>query len=137
MSHTCKPKRNPLLVSLLKAYEDHGNIIIGTDFDDTIFPFNTDEDNVLRCKKTVLLLSKVKNYATICLNSVADAQSLVYKEHIMELYGIPPSYVNESPVKKWGECTKPYFNIYLDDKAGLNEALEVLEEFYEQLKTKL
>lgn len=130
----CEPKQNPLLTSLLKAYDEHANVIVGVDFDDTIFPFSGGEDNKNRCDSVVNLLIKLKDDITICLFSVADKQSLIYKAHIMDLYDIKPDYVNESPVKKWGDCTKPYFNIQLDDKAGLNESLEVLEQFYKQIK---
>jgi hypothetical protein len=121
--------RDILLNQLLDVYEKHGNIIIGVDFDDTIFPFNKSKGNITRCAEVVALLKKVKSKAIICLFSVADAQSLVYKEHIMDLYGIKPQYVNESPMKNWGECNKPYFNIQMDDKAGLNETIRVLEDF--------
>lgn len=40
------------------------------------------------------------------------------KEH-----GYEPDYVNESPVMK---TIKPYYNILLDDRAGLNEAYNIL-----------
>ena len=119
--------------TLIKIYEEHNSIIIGVDFDDTIFAFNEIEYIENRCKRVVELLLSLKMNITICLFSVADEQSLIYKTHIMELYGIKPQYINESPVKKWGECNKPYFNILLDDKAGLNEAIEILTEFKENL----
>jgi len=123
--------RDKVLLEQLKAvYEKHGNIIIGVDFDDTVFPFNRSDANIIRCAEVVKILKKVKSISTICLFSVADAQSLVYKEHIMDLYGIKPQYVNESPMQNWGKCTKPYFNIQLDDKAGLNATLATLTEFY-------
>ena len=119
-----------LLNQLIKAYKQHGKIIVGVDFDDTVFPFNKDEENVNRCARVVELLKINRDIITICLFSVADKQSLIYKEHIMDLYGIKPDYINESPIVKWGVCNKPYFNIQLDDKAGLNEALETIREFF-------
>ena len=118
-----------LLNQLISVYEKHGKIIIGLDFDDTIFPFNKSVANINRCNDVVETVKAIKEAAIICLWSVADAQTLVYKAHIMELYGIKPDYVNESPVVKWGPCNKPYFNIQLDDKAGLNETLETLTNF--------
>ena len=122
-----------LLEQLLAVYEKHGKIIVGVDFDDTVFPFNKNEANAKRCNEVVKLLKKLKDrgMAIICLFSVADAQSLVYKEHIMDLYGIKPDYINESPMQNWGKCTKPYFNIQLDDKAGLNATLATITEFYQ------
>ena len=116
-----------LLNQLIDVYEKNGNIIIGLDFDDTIFPFNQSKVNIERCADVVKTVKSIKEVVTICLFSVASPQTLVYKAHIMDLYGIKPDYINESPIKKWGECNKPYFNIQLDDKAGLNEALETLK----------
>lgn len=118
---------------LIEAFKKHKNIIIGVDFDDTIFPFDKSDYVVDRCKLVVKLLQELKEVSTICLFSVADKQSLVYKEHIMDLYGIKPMFINESLIKKWGECNKPYFNILLDDKAGLNEAIEILKEFKQEI----
>src|SRR3990167_905069 len=37
--------------------------------------------------------------------------------------------INETPIKlPYDKSNKPYCNIYLDDRAGLNEALVILEE---------
>lgn len=118
-----------LLNQLIEVYEKHGKIIIGVDFDDTVFPFNKSVANINRCNEVVEIVRDLKPYSIICLWSVADAQSLIYKEHIMDLYGIKPDYVNDSPLNKWGESKKVYFNIQLDDKAGLNETLQVLKNF--------
>ncbi len=118
-----------LLNQLIDVYEKHGKIIIGVDFDDTVFPFNKSVANINRCNEVVEILRELKPYSIICLWSVADAQSLVYKEHIMDLYGIKPDHVNDSPLNKWGESKKVYFNIQLDDKAGLNETIQVLKNF--------
>lgn len=114
---------------LLKTFSAHNKIIIGVDFDDTIFPFTNLKLIEDRSKVIIDLLRKVKPYSVICLYSVSDEQSLKYKEHIMKLYGIKPDYVNESPIKEWGDNVKPYFNLLLDDKAGLNEAIKILQEF--------
>ena len=122
-----------LLEQLIKAHKNHGKIIVGVDFDDTVFPFNEGEANKERCERVVNILKRVRPDIIICLFSVASKQSLIYKAHIMELYGIKPDYVNESPVVKWGVCNKPYFNIQMDDKAGLNETILVMEGFGQYL----
>ena len=113
---------------LLKVLKDYGTIIVGVDFDDTVFPLNDTIYIRTRCNKVVTLLKELKDKITICLYSVAGDQSLKYKKYIMETLGIKPAYINESPIKLGNEV-KPYFNILLDDKAGLNEAIEILTEF--------
>jgi|TARA_R110000772_G_scaffold68118_4_gene150906 hypothetical protein len=115
---------------LLKVYKEHGKIIVGLDFDDTIFPLS--EGSVDLCKKVKILITECQMYSTICLYTIADEQSLKYKLEILKLWGIRVDFVNESPIKL-GNNAKPYFNILLDDKAGLNESYETLSQFNEKL----
>lgn len=124
---------NILLNKLVTAHEQHGSLIVGVDFDDTIFPFSKNEETVKRCRSVVNLLLSLKTQLgdnlILCLYSVADEQSLVYKEHIMDLYGLKPAYINEGPLDfKWGS-KKPFFNILLDDKTGLNDSIKTLRNF--------
>ena len=122
-----------LLQKISKAYSTHNSLIIGVDFDDTIFPYNKTQENIDRCDRVVLLLQSLKKSMgtdlILCLYSVADEQALVYKEHIMECYGLKPHFINEGPMDKKWNSKKPFFNILLDDKAGLNDTIEVLQEF--------
>lgn len=111
---------------LIDLYIQGKKPLIAVDFDDTIFPFTVDDT---RCKVVRELLFEIKGRIDIILFSVADSQSLVYKAYIMEQWGIEPNYINESPIKHWGDSVKPYYNLLLDDKAGLNEAIQILTEF--------
>ena len=113
---------------LLEVLKFHNTIIVGVDFDDTVFPLNDTIYIRTRCSKVVSLLKELKYKITICLYTVSDNQSLKYKKYLMETLGIKADYVNESPIKL-GNGGKPYFNILLDDKAGLNETIEILTEF--------
>lgn len=113
---------------LLEVLEFHNTIIVGVDFDDTIFPLSNNNYIIERCVKVVELIKSLKDKITICLYTVADNQTITYKTALMRGWGISPAYVNESPIKL-GNGDKPYFNILLDDKAGLNEVIEILTEF--------
>jgi len=119
---------------LLFTYNKYNKIIVGVDFDDTIFPYNKSKYNEDRCKRVREILVKLQDYIILCLFTVADEQSLVYKTEIMKLYGLDAKYINSSPIENWGKCRKPYFNILLDDKAGLNETINNLEELYKEIK---
>jgi len=122
-------------LKLIKAYKQHKTIIVGLDFDDTIFPLTKTSRVQDRCGDVLGLIIEIKDLITICLYSVGSNQELIYKEHIMDLRGIKPEYINESPVKI-GNGGKPYFNILLDDKAGLNESIEILKEFKNNINLK-
>lgn len=132
---------NILLSKLITAYSKHNSLIVGVDFDDTIFPFSKSEENVERCRRVVNLLLSLKQEMgvdlVLCLYSVADAQSLVYKEHIMDLYGLKPQYINEGPIDSHWGSKKPFFNILLDDKTGLNDSMKTLEAFKEYVKERV
>ena len=118
---------------LLDVYRNHGNIIIGVDFDDTIFPYTHSVNAHVQCLNTRELLQKLQPYATFCLWTVADNESLHYKQFITNIhYKLGFEYFNESPVT-FGGSRKPYFNILLDDKAGLNEAISILQEFLQEV----
>jgi hypothetical protein len=121
---------------LLDVYEAHGKIIVGVDFDDTIFPMvDGREETEVRARWLRETLRQLLEGGAIvlCLYTVADPQSMIYKEALMDEWKIPPHWVNNSPVSPRGKCNKPFFNILLDDKAGLNEAVEVLKEFHAHL----
>lgn len=118
---------NPLdLERLYEVYKKHGKIIIGVDFDDTIFALDPRREKM--CEAVRTLLKQCSKYAKICLYTVADKHSLKYKVKLMEFWGISPDFVNESPIKL-GDGSKPYFNVLLDDKAGLTESYELLNKF--------
>ncbi len=115
-----------LINKLINIYDTHGNIVVGVDFDDTIFSSVEATEKI--CDRTVEVLIEAQPYIVVCLYSVADKQSLRYKEEIMKCMGIEPEYINKSPLDIEG-ISKPFFNLLLDDKAGLSEALDVLEGF--------
>lgn len=115
---------------LKEVYKEYSTIIVGVDFDDTLFALNDVYKDTSKAIRQLLL--EAKPIITLCLYTVADDQSLKYKIALMEEWGIAPDYVNESPVKL-GNGDKPFFNILLDDKAGLIESFELLREFNEKL----
>lgn len=111
---------------LMEAFNRHGKIVIGVDFDDTFFT-NVPELQK-RCENVRSLLKEAMPFATICLWTVADPRSLDYKVEIMRLYGIPTQHPNSSPVE-YPQSRKPYFNLLLDDNAGLRSAMGDLRTF--------
>lgn len=116
----------PRLWKLFNSYREHKKIIIGVDFDDTLFPLDDRWEKLCQLVRSELRATGSK--ATICLYTVADNQSIRYKLELMRLWGIPADYVNKSPIKL-GNGEKPFFNLLLDDKAGLQESLSLLIEF--------
>lgn len=116
---------------LVKCYEEHGKITVGLDFDDTIYPLRDHPFVVKRCAQVRSLIEAVRDKVTLCLWTVAADWSQKYKVTITEeLYGIKLDYVNESPLYEDPTVRKPFFNIVLDDNAGLDDAMAILAEFH-------
>ncbi len=130
-----------LLNKLIKAYSEHGNIVIGVDFDDTIFPYTQYGDTVAnaasseRAKRVRDLLIDLKPYSIQCLWTVANEWSLIYKKFICQnYYKMYFDYYNESPITPDPTVRKPHFNVLLDDCAGLDSVIETLREFLKYVK---
>lgn len=106
----------------------HGSLFIAFDFDNTIFDYhNSGRD----CHDVIDLLRRCsgssRNHTMILLTSNEDEEKLAFMRYYCRHFGIRIDYVNENPIVCRG-CRKPYYNILLDDRAGLQEACEVLTE---------
>ena len=117
-----------LLNKLSNVYQKNNKIIIAYDFDDTIAPTYMSKD----CSQVIELLQKMRPYADfICFTSNENLDKV--KEYIKE-NNIPCDCLNGNVpymLSKYGNMRKVYFNILLDDKAGLGQAYRILHTFYD------
>jgi hypothetical protein len=128
--------REKLVSRLLNEWIKHGKIIIACDFDDTIRPwkdFSTAEDSeeVMASLRNACSLG-----ATIVINTATTPnrypQILSYCEQ--KNLVVEPE-INKNPVElPYGNHGKVYANIFIDDRAGLTEALEILDEAARRLR---
>lgn len=106
---------------LIADYRKYKNLYIAFDFDNTVFDYHKIGDTFPKLEKLLRYL-KIKGFNLILFtgNEGNKLQEIVSycKEH-----GYEPNFVNECPVM---ETKKPYYNILLDDRAGLNEAYQIL-----------
>lgn len=123
--------KEKLLAKLKHAYITYGKIVIGVDFDDTIFPYSDQSiDAHQACREVRSLVDSTRQYATICLWTVSNEWSMIYKKFICEEhFGMSFDHYNESPIFSGEDVRKPHFNLLLDDCSGLGESVEVLKEF--------
>jgi hypothetical protein len=116
---------------LLREYEEHGNLVVAFDFDDTLFDLHgagIDTSDVIELAKECNKLN-----LTVCLwTAVGEWNAIHYKTALCEYMGIKLDYVNESPLLK--NSKKPFFSILLDDRAGLESSYKVLQEVINQIK---
>lgn len=116
---------------LKDEYDKYGNLIIGFDFDNTIFDYHArggDYSNIIKLLQTCKELN-----LTLCLYTVETREEwLDWKIMYCDHYSIHPDYINSSPLLPGTE--KPFFNILLDDRAGLESAYNILAEVLTYIK---
>lgn len=115
---------------LLADYKRYKTLIVGFDFDNTVFDYNNNGGDY---SEIIELLKECKSLRfNICLYTITDRIDWKYK-HCCKL-GIKPDYVNESPVIIEQGSNKPFFNILLDDRAGLESAYNMLSRVIQYVK---
>lgn len=122
------------LTRLVKEYETHGKLVVGFDFDNTIFDVHNNGGNY---SEIILLLQQCKKLGFILCLYTAELREdwLKWKVDYCKHFGITPDYVNESPLLPGTK--KPFFNILLDDRAGLESAFQTLKQVVIYANSKL
>ena len=106
------PESKPFLDRLVTEWEQHGKIIIACDYDDTISPW-----------KTAKFTGAYLVIFTACDTQRYDEIKSYCKSKDLEIDSI-----NQTPIDlPYGKNGKVYANIFIDDRAGLNESLNILE----------
>ena len=108
---------------LISDYKKYGSLIIGCDFDDTLFDLH---ELGLDMSPVIELVKKCQDLKfTTCLwTACTDDWSLTYKKQICSDLGLKFDMFNESP--SMNDSRKPHFSILLDDRAGLSAAYNIL-----------
>lgn len=119
---------------LKKEFDTHGKLVVGFDFDNTIFDVHNRGGNY---SKVIEILQECKRLGFILCLYTAELREdwLKWKVDYCKHFGIEPDYVNESPLIPGTK--KPFFNILLDDRAGLESAYITLKRTIEYANSKL
>lgn len=118
---------------LIKEYNKYGNLVIGYDFDNTIYDYHNeggDYSEVIGVLKHAHSLGFV-----LCLYTAEPSpEKLEWKIKYAQSLGLTVDYVNDSPLP-CSSPEKPFFNLLLDDRAGLEEAYKILCSVIEEVET--
>lgn len=120
------PESNPYLDRLVNEWREHGKIIIGVDFDDTISPWKmTDFD----FDKVIDILIKAKETGSyIVIFTACSPERFPEIKGYCSSKGLEIDSINENPIPlPYGHHKKIFANIFIDDRGGINEALNILE----------
>lgn len=115
---------NNCKIRLRNEYDKHKKLVVGFDFDNTIFDCHNNGGNY---SQVIELLKRCKALGFILCLYTAEARDerLKWKIEYCKHFGIDPDYTNNSPLLG-GKTDKPFFNILLDDRAGLESAFYTL-----------
>ena len=114
---------------LLEEWKTHGKLIIAFDFDNTIYDYYKQG---IKFPRVIQLLKnyKAQNLAYFtCFTSCDESRFEFIKEYCIE-NEIPLDAINESPDFIEFTGRKVYYNVLLDDRAGLLSAYQQLNTLY-------
>jgi hypothetical protein len=120
------PEAIPYLERLENEWEQHGKIIIACDFDDTISPWKMHNSDFNRVFDILKVAQQTGAYVVIFTACKADRYDDI-KKYCSD-NGLVIDGINKTPIDlPYGNNSKIYANIFIDDRAGLNESLAILE----------
>lgn len=122
--------KDQVIKRLELEYEKFKVLYIAFDFDSTVYDYHKLGDtyphveNLLRWAKRLGM--------KLILFTCAEPEKALEKAAYCKERGYEPDYINESPVMP--KTIKPYYNLLLDDRAGLYDASEALECLLEYIE---
>lgn len=120
------PEAIPYLDRLIKEWKKNSKIIIACDYDDTIKNWGLN----ISCQRAIDAVREaqaVGAYLTIWTASDYTERESSIRTYC-ESHGLRIDSINKNPIElPFGHHGKIYANIFIDDRAGLNEALAILE----------
>ncbi len=122
-------RREKYVSRLVEEWKTHGKVIIAVDFDDTISIYRNGF-NKPDIERTIQLLKDAfLTGAYIVVFTACNPDRYEDIQRHCEEQRIPIQAINNNPIElPFGNHKKVYANIFLDDRAGLTEALDILEE---------
>jgi hypothetical protein len=116
---------------LKQDYLIHNSLFVAFDYDNTVFDFHSQG---ISYDAIISLLRTCKSYGfTLILFTGNEGEKLeVIKQDLIKR-NIPFDLINENPLMK---TRKPYYNILLDDRAGLKESYNNLKRLTDEIRDK-
>ncbi len=116
---------------LKKDYQQHKSIFVAYDYDNTVFDYHGQGINY---NKIINLLRVCKSLGfTLILFTGNEGEQLTIIKADLIKRNIPFDLINENPLMN---TRKPYYNILLDDRAGLKEAYDNLKRLTNDIQNK-
>lgn len=116
-----------LFERLSSEYAKHGGIVVGYDFDGTVFDYhgNCGQEYINRVHSVIKGLrdNGIAN-KFVCWTAAEDLDMV--EQYLIE-NDLPFDSINGDGIDLGFTRRKPFFSVLIDDRAGINEVLDVLE----------
>lgn len=130
-------KPNSAYERLWAEYNKYGSLIVAVDFDDTVYDFHKEGNSYEMVMQLVRDLKEINCYIIIWTGN----QDIDFIKDYLSEHNIPYDSINdEAPVSKklLGDSIprKVYANVYLDDRAGLEQVYNDLTKLVNEVRSK-
>lgn len=122
---------NSCVDRLVNDWKQHGKIIIAVDYDDTLSPWKMHrKDDIANLGVTRILHACCNTGAYIVCFTACNKDRYPEIEQRFKTLRLPLDAINRNPINlPYGQDdgSKIFYNILLDDRAGLSQSLSILE----------
>ena len=119
---------------LIKEWEMHGTLVIAYDFDNTVYDYHKTGDTY---EEIIRLLRDCKEVgAHLILFTARRDDEMDFVMEYLNSNNIPYDAINEDPSFIMTPGRKVYYNVLLDDRAGLPSTYNALLQAYNHMKNK-
>lgn len=115
---------------LKREYMEHGKLIIAYDFDSTVFDYHNTGSSYEMVRE---LIRKWKNHAYFIVFTSSESDRFDEIRKILDELNLPYDSINEDAPFIPFKGRKVYYNILLDDRAGLAQTYGELNRLYEEV----
>ena len=115
---------------LRNEYKKYGQLIIAYDFDYTVHSY---KEETWTYEFIMNLLREWRPYAKFVVFTASPITRYAYIKTYLKTHNLPYDKVNEEVFERQ-RSRKIYYNVFLDDRAGLGETAEILTELLNEIK---
>ncbi len=121
---------------LIREWEKHRRLIVAVDFDDSVYPFH---DTGHTHERVIALVKECSDLGWhIVVFTASDPARYPLMRDFLKEKGIEVTSINVNPIElPFGNWGKVYYNVLLDDRAGLRDAYEQLRQVVDHVKERL
>jgi hypothetical protein len=120
--------KNSSYKRLYEEYKKYGSLVIGFDFDNTVYDYHKTGKSYEMVRQLLRDLVST-GCKTICWTAQKDID---FVANFLDKNDIPYNGINSNGIKLDWESRKPFFSVLLDDRAGL---LQVYNDLIKLTKT--